>query len=390
MAGPEGGVTVEGPFRQAGSGRMRLRRGVAATDSWNVTGTARLDGALELALADGASLPDPGVMLRLVQAARRGGNFSASSFPPAGDGRAWNTDYDATGLSVQVAVREGSLTPPRLTRAPAPFTGLPGEAVVLSAEAAGTPPLAFEWFRDGVPVPGAVGPVLDLGPLTPGQVAGYRVRVRNLAGTDLSAEAAVRLATARIPASLASRRTVPSVPGDGVRVEVFNGIGGGPAPRNADLAGVAASAELIAPEIDFPRPRSDISVGDNFERFFGTTVVAPASVRGLPARNFILRHTFHLQVDDGSDLNPSTPEIELRLGVGSDDGFLLEVAGLTAGSAGDRPFVFTWMDLIFEAPGLYPVNLLFAANASGSSGLEFHRELPGGDFGLVPQRLLFT
>ncbi|KAB2661937.1 MAG: hypothetical protein DVB31_11835, partial [Verrucomicrobia bacterium] len=116
----------------------------------------------------------------------------------------------------------------------------------------------------------------------------------------------------------------------------------------------------------------------------------PEAVRGLAASNFILRHHFYLRVERDLDLDPATPEIELNLGVGSDDGFLLEVAGSTLGTAADRGFSYTWMPVRFGGEGLYEVTLLYAANAVGQSGLEFSWITAARGTEIVPQSHLYT
>ncbi|HXG46860.1 MAG TPA: lamin tail domain-containing protein, partial [Methylomirabilota bacterium] len=54
-------------------------------------------------------------------------------------------------------LERGQFTGPvRLTLSPSNQTALEGGPVTFSAQAAGDPPISFQWFRDGAPVPGAV------------------------------------------------------------------------------------------------------------------------------------------------------------------------------------------------------------------------------------------
>lgn len=185
--------------------------------------------------------------------------------------------------------------------------------------------------------------------------------------------------------------SIPSVPGDGVFIELYNGIGGGRAPLHSDLVGLTPDGTTLSPEIDFPRPGNVIQVGQSFTTFFSSTATPPDEVAALAARNFILDHQFYVAISDEMDLDPETPEIDLRFGVGSDDGFNLTIDDRFLGSAGDRSFSFSWFDLSVESAGLFPVSLLFSANASGQSGLEFwwSNGLSGGNQ-LVPQEYLYV
>ena len=129
---------------------------------------------------------------------------------------------------------------------------------------------------------------------------------------------------------------VPSVPGDGVSIKLYNGIGGGRAPLPSDLEGQQPSGVTLSPYIDFPNPGTIIQVGQSFNTFFASTANPPDQVDGLAARNFILAHRFFLAITSDLDRNPATPAIDIQLGVGSDDGFYLTVGATLVGSTGDR------------------------------------------------------
>lgn len=174
-----------------------------------------------------------------------------------------------------------------------------------------------------------------------------------------------------IPVSSAASRIIPSAPGDGVFIELFNGIGGGAAPTPADLEGRTPSGTTLSPFIDFPRPGQTVAVGSKFNVFFANTTVPPVQVRGLAARNFTLRIRFFLKITRNLDRLPDTDPIDVRLVVSSDDGFRLTVGNQFLGSAGARGFTPSAVGVRFEDEGLYPVDLLYEANNVGISGLEF-------------------
>jgi hypothetical protein len=385
-----GDLRIVGRFAQEPTGVLRTMLfnggpGVLVADQ-----VAALGGHFELGLADGATLPAENGTLTMVRAATRLGIFSSLGLPALPAGLAWNPEYGASDLVLKVVARDVALIPPAITRPPLQQILLLGAAARLDVQATGSEPLTYQWYYNGRLQTGQTGPVLDLGTADFGDEGSYLVEVSNAAGRIISDVVYVRIAEGQVPLASASRTNLPSIGGDGVRIEVFNGIGGGPAPQNANLQGLAANAQLISPIIDFPRPGGSIGVGQSFETFFANTVVPPDSVRALAASNFILRHTFFLRAGPEQDLNPATPAIEMRLGVGSDDGFLLEIGGVTLGSAGDRGFSVTWMDVVFEGSGLYPVNLLFAANSVCFAGLEWLRERRDGLVEVVPQDEMYT
>ncbi len=64
-----------------------------------------------------------------------------------------------------------------------------GSDVVFSVNAAGTPPLAFQWFYNGVPLPGAIGSVLNLAAVGAANAGAYGVVVSNGSGSIASRDA---------------------------------------------------------------------------------------------------------------------------------------------------------------------------------------------------------
>ncbi len=281
---------------------------------------------------------------------------------------------------------------PTFLRQPADIVIAAGAALQLDGEAGIVPPLNYQWQRNGVNLTGATSPVLNLGSAQTSQTGIYRLIVTNAFGSATSREASVRVYNGRlIPVATATRRDLPPVPGDGVQIELFNEIGGGGVPRTEILANRPSDGTTRSPEIDFPRPGEIVFVGDRFEGFFGSTTVPPERVRNLAARNFILRHQFLLRISRDLDLDPTTPEIELKLGVGSDDGYELRIGDILLGEAGDRSFNYSWIECVFTGEGLYPVTLLYAANSAGQSGLEFSwQTATSGGARIVPQKALYT
>ncbi|MEN1678963.1 MAG: CARDB domain-containing protein [Planctomycetota bacterium] len=173
--------------------------------------------------------------------------------------------------------------------------------------------------------------------------------------------------------TLALPPAVPGTPGEGVFVEVFTGVSGGGAPTPARIDGLSPDGTLVAPAIDFPNPGANVPVGQTLTEFFGGDATPPPAVASSPAANFTLRNTFFVAITEDLDLDPLTPEIDVRLGVSSDDGFHLTVDDQLLGSAGGGSS-FSLFDFQAESAGLYPVTLLYAAGTAGASGLEFRWE----------------
>ncbi|PNY36622.1 hypothetical protein C2E31_12300 [Rhodopirellula baltica] len=183
---------------------------------------------------------------------------------------------------------------------------------------------------------------------------------------------------------------LPIVAGDGVSIDLYNGIGGGPAPTPATIAALTPSGTTLSPFVDFPNPGSVINVGNSFNNFFASTTTPPDQVSGLSASNFILDIDFYLRVEESMDLTPATDDIDISISVGSDDGFYLTVDNAFIGSTGDRAFSFSGFNLSFAEPGLYPVDLLFSANSVGQSGLELHWNTASTGSQLIPQSAMYV
>lgn len=81
--------------------------------------------------------------------------------------------------------------PPSVTTEPQDLTLAEGASGALSAQAAGTAPLEFQWLKNGTPIPGATNLALAFASAGSTDTAGYQLRVRNPVATVLSRTARV-------------------------------------------------------------------------------------------------------------------------------------------------------------------------------------------------------
>ena len=85
------------------------------------------------------------------------------------------------------------LNPPVIVGQPQNYEGYEGTPVTMSVSAESPAPLQYQWFWNGVSIPGADQNQLILPGATPAQSGWYSVAVRNAAGTNTSAAAEVKI-----------------------------------------------------------------------------------------------------------------------------------------------------------------------------------------------------
>lgn len=355
-------------------------------------GLAYLQGALRLERIGGA-LPAEGSAFPVVTHTGGYGRFDEVTGITINEALKFDLTYEPAQLLVKVVdASSSSEDAPQIVRHPANQETVRGRPAWFGVTANGATPLEFQWQFNGADIAGATQSVHRIASVAPADAGAYRVLVRNQYGSVTSNPATLTVQQSIgtfIAAREAGTTELPAVSGNGVTIDVFNGIGGGRVPDPSDLVGRDPDGTTLSPFIDFPQPGTTVAVGSSFNRFFAETTTPPEQVSGLQASNFILRTQFYLRVSRDLDLDPQTPDIDVRLGVGSDDGFHLAVGSVLIASAGDRGFAWTYRTVSFEEAGLYPVTLLFAANASGSSGLEFGWETATHGTTLAPQSALY-
>jgi subtilisin family serine protease len=85
------------------------------------------------------------------------------------------------------------VTAPTFTLPPLSQTAVLGDSVTFAVAAEGSTPLAFQWFKNGVAIPGAVSSILTLNNLQASAAGSYAARVTNRAGLAWSLPAALAL-----------------------------------------------------------------------------------------------------------------------------------------------------------------------------------------------------
>ena len=102
---------------------------------------------------------------------------------------------------------DAPLTAPRLTMMPASQFVALDSPVTFSVTAVGTPPLAYQWFKDGVAIAGFTGASLSLASAKLADAGSYTVRVTNAAGSVTSDPAVL---VVQVPATVPMIITPPS------------------------------------------------------------------------------------------------------------------------------------------------------------------------------------
>ena len=102
---------------------------------------------------------------------------------------------------------------PTVTRQPKNQVGYWGKSVTFTVEAAGVPPLGYQWLKDTVPIDGATDSSLVLTNLQMTDAASYSVVVSNADGTNTSNNAYLTMNPAGVSLALYSGITIDGVAG---------------------------------------------------------------------------------------------------------------------------------------------------------------------------------
>jgi hypothetical protein len=144
-----------------------------------------------------------------------------------------------------------SAAPPILTAQPADFIVDIGGPATFSVRAGGTPPLTFQWRRNGIPITGATQASLVLGTTTAADAGNYSVTVSNGLGQVTSAAGVLTVNPLSALANLSVRTTLAA----GQTLIVGAVVNGGGKEILVRAAGPALDAFGLAGQAD---PRIDI------------------------------------------------------------------------------------------------------------------------------------
>lgn len=109
-----------------------------------------------------------------------------------------NKAGSVTSSPAQLAVN----APPTITSQPEAQSACAGASVLFTVTATGTPPLSYQWKKDGKDIPGATTAIYSLPSVTEADVGTYTVVVRNACGSVTSAQAALTL---QVPPTVATQ-----------------------------------------------------------------------------------------------------------------------------------------------------------------------------------------
>lgn len=127
-----------------------------------------------------------------------GNSLSVPSAQPADAGRYEVVATNALGSLTSTAAELTVGTAPSFSTQPVARAVLGGQPVTLTVAVNGAPPFTYQWFKDGRPVSGAIGPTFTLAGAQEEDAGDYTAVATNAAGSTTSAPARVRVNTSRL------------------------------------------------------------------------------------------------------------------------------------------------------------------------------------------------
>jgi len=135
---------------------------------------------------------------------------------------------DAVALQVAPPVQP---VPPGFVVQPVGLSLHPGQSATFAGVARGTGSIAYQWLREGAPIPGATLPVLTLPAVTAGDAGSYTLRATDSSGLPITSDAAALVVSPApgMPTFTVQTFTVNAVQGDTPTIAML--AVGTPAPR---------------------------------------------------------------------------------------------------------------------------------------------------------------
>lgn len=177
---------------------------------------------------------------------------------------------------VQVLTVTGA---PVFTTQPASQTVIGGQSVTLSVFAAGSPAPTYQWFRNGVLIPGVFDPTLVLPNVQDEHVGDYHVVATNSFGTATSTTATIFASTGRL-ANLSIRTALAASD----RLIVGFVVSGGSKPLLVRAIGPAlrpfgVAAAMNDPEISLEVGGAQVAANDNWSSGTNVAQIATAATQ---------------------------------------------------------------------------------------------------------------
>jgi hypothetical protein len=170
-----GSGLVTPPTITSQPGNQTVAAGGSATFTVAATGAAPLSYQWRLNGVNIGGATTPSITINNAQLAQ-GGGYSV---------RVVNSAGAAVSVTAVLTVQ----APPVITQQPQSRSVAAGSTALFAVTAQGTPPLAYEWRRNGTPVPGATSATLVVTNVQPALEGDYTVRVSNNFGAVTSAVA---------------------------------------------------------------------------------------------------------------------------------------------------------------------------------------------------------
>lgn len=178
-----GRLVISNQLQLAGRAILELAKTDSVLSHDNVAGLTVVTYGGELVVTHAGEPLEAGDSFRLFEAAMYQGSFANVLLPPLEEGLGW----DLSALSLSGTVRVAAL--PVVVSPPTALAVLAGDPATFSVAAGGTPPLTFQWRRDGVALAGATDEIMHFPSTSMADAGLYDVVITNAVGAVTSVAA---------------------------------------------------------------------------------------------------------------------------------------------------------------------------------------------------------
>lgn len=264
-----------------------------------------------------------------------------ASSAEAGSYRVRITNDFGEVLSASVTLEVGAPIAPTITAQPRSLVLIPGKRLSLWVLTAGSPPLSYQWSKDGVEIPGATGAFYEVAVASAADGGGYTVEVSNPGGTVTSTAATVSLnasATSQL-VNLSTRGFVGT--GGSILIPGLYIVGADPRTLLIRAVGPTLGSKLGVPDV-LADPMLTIYSGQTAIHSNDNWGDAPNAAEIVPASASV--YAFSLPAGSADavalvDLNPGGYTVHVA-GVGGTTGTaLVEVYDITGAGVGSSRLV---------------------------------------------------